>query len=166
MIKLFLSDCDGTLTDGIYHTTEKGEISKNFFTRDFHGFWMLNKTGVKIGIITAAADNVIDHQCRRGARYVDVVKGTRDKFASIEDKYVTSGLRFKWDEIAYIGDDVFDSSLLQACGIAACPADADQSIFELVGNLSDGFASDFSGGKGCVREFAEHVLRINEIGRQ
>ena len=169
MIKLFLSDCDGTLTDGIYHTTECGEISKNFFTRDFHGLWMLNKSGVKIGIITAASDDVIDHQCRRGAKYVDIIKGTNDKKVSIRAKYVSkyvSGPKFEWDEIAFIGDDVFDEALLRQVGLAACSSDADSAILQLIRERDDGFVSVFPGGKGCVREFAEYVLEINGIGRE
>lgn len=167
-IKLFVCDIDGTLTDGIYHTTESGEISKNFFTRDFHGLWMLSKAGVKVCIITAASDDVIDWQCRRGAKYADVIKGTKDKLASIHDKYVDdlkSTTRFAWDEICYIGDDVFDVELLNKVGFAACPADADGVVLKKIREKkSDGFVSPFPGGKGCVRDFAEYVLEINKTG--
>ncbi len=170
MIKLFLADCDATLTDGIYHTTEKGEISKNFFTRDFHGLWMLNQAGVKIGIITASSDDVIDQQCRRCAKYAEIIKGTKDKFKSIEDRYVWSSIRTRilWDEIAYIGDDVFDTELLSAVGLCACPRDADESVRDVIfdrtkENLSDSFESKHIGGRGCVREFAEYVLAINRL---
>lgn len=184
MIKLFLVDCDSTLTDGIYHTTEDGVISKNFFTRDFHGMYMLNKAGVKVCIITAASDNVIDHQCERAAKYADIIKGTNDKLASVRAKYVDSGL-FNWDEIAYIGDDVFDIPLLSEVGLCACPDDAAQEVSDLVFDIGgvaagggdrgplcgvgrtygpEGFRSTYAGGCGCVREFAEYILRINEAG--
>ncbi len=116
-IKLFLSDCDGTLTDGIYQTSEKGIVSKSFFTRDFHGLWMLAHTGVKIGIITAASDEVITCQCRRGARYAEVIQRSKDKVEDIRIRYIDGGSlrqglapprkQFQWDEIAFIGDDVF-----------------------------------------------------------
>ncbi len=160
MIKLFLSDVDATLTDGIYHTTEEGTISKNFHTRDFHGLWMLNQSGVEVGIITAANDDVIVHQCNRGAKYATVMKGVKDKLAHIKSEYVDSG-KFSWDEIAYIGDDVFDEELLMAVGLAACPYDTVESVREAVLE-NEGFESKFNGGRGCVREFAEYVLVINE----
>lgn len=170
MIKLFVSDVDSTLTDGIYHTTERGEISKSFFTRDFHGLWMLNQTGVKVGVITVASDDVIDHQCRRCAQYIEIIKGTKNKFKSIEDKYVEFGPRIGWHEIAYIGDDVFDMELLAAVGLCACPYDADESVRELVLDRAkkeldetEGFESLYVGGKGCVREFVEYVLEINRL---
>jgi len=165
-IKLFLADVDSTLTDGIYHVSEHGRISKNFFTRDFWGLWKLHESGVKIVIITAGNDNVIDHQCRRAGKYIDVIKGTRDKRESVSNKY---GPRFSWDEIAYIGDDVFDIGLLSAVGLCACPSDAVGEVLEVVQDRArieldetEGFHSNFDGGKGCVREFAEYVLAINE----
>lgn len=163
MIKLFLCDVDGTLTDGIYHTTEKGEISKNFFTRDFHGLWMLDETEVRVGIITASNDDVIDHQCRRGAKYVDVMKKAKDKLVAVRDNYVDK-FGYDWDEIAFIGDDVFDIRLLSAVGLCACPFDADSKVIEFVEQRDEGFYSNYSGGYGCVREFAEYVLEINAAG--
>lgn len=187
MIKLFACDVDGTLTDGFYHTTEKGEVSKNFFTRDFHGLRMLNQAGVEVAIITAATDKAIDHQCRRAAKYVDIIKGTKDKVASINDKYVfdvTSDVnssfgeqnclygsgRLYWSEIAYIGDDIFDIELLSTVGLCSCPSDADTEVVKIVSTRQDndgaGFYSNFPGGRGCVREFAEYVLGINRARRK
>ena len=195
MIKLFLCDVDGVLTDGIYHTSEDGKLSKNFFTRDFHGLWMLKEAGVKIGIITAGNDDVIDHQCRRILHYADLIKGSKDKLKSIEDKYE----EFDWSEIAYIGDDIIDIELLSAVGLCACPVDADRAVIQLIetrgedeiegyddldidslredhvsmdeeGTIfptcGEGFLSDFPGGHGCVREFAEYVLEINKARRK
>lgn len=188
MIKLFACDVDGTLTDGFYNTTEKGEVSKNFFTRDFHGLWMLNQMGVKVCIITAGIDEAIDHQCRRGAKCIDIIiKGAKDKVASIDDKYVfdvTSDVnssfgeqnclygsgRLYWSEIAYIGDDIFDIELLSTVGLCSCPSDADKEVVKIVSTRQElnsaGFYSSFPGGRGSVREFAEYVLEINRAGRE
>lgn len=170
MIKLFLSDVDATLTDGIYHTTENGEISKNFFTRDFHGFLMLHESGVKIGVITVANDDVIVHQCKRGAKYVTVMKGVKDKLAFIADNYVNLEPSVAWNEIAFIGDDVFDIELLRNVGLCGCPYNAVDEVLEIVETRAsididetEGFMSRFDGGKGCVREFAEYVLEVNTI---
>lgn len=165
MIKLFLCDVDATLTDGIYHTTENGVISKNFFTRDFHGLWMLDQAGVKICIITAATDDVIDYQRRRGAKYADLIKGSKNKLKSIEDTY---GSKYTWAEIAFIGDDLFDMELLSIVGLRCCPSDAAEEIVEKFRNsqMHDTLVSHFPGGHGCVREFAEYVLDINKAKKQ
>lgn len=182
MIKLFLSDVDATLTDGIYHTSEQGVISKNFYTRDFHGMWMLNQTGVEVGIITVANDHVITQQCNRGAKYAKVMKGVEDKLAYVTDEFVLKcdmceegdpyrieypHRKYSWDEIAFIGDDIIDAELLKTVGLAACPLDAADEIQAIVADRSDsqegeGFRSGYPGGRGCVREFADFVLLINK----
>lgn len=175
-IKLFLSDCDATLTDGIYNTSESGQISKNFYTRDFYGIWMLSKTGVEIGIITVASDDVIVRQCNRAAKYVKVMTGVKDKLAFVADIFVEGDpyrteyprRKYNWDEIAFIGDDVVDSELLKKVGLAACPQDAAEEVRDIIAHRSysqgECFRSNYPGGKGCVREFAEYVLSINEAG--
>lgn len=162
-IKLFLADCDGTLTDGVYQTDEEGNIRKSFHTRDFHGMWLLSQTGVKIGIITYASDDVIVHQCRRGAKYATVMKGVKNKLEAVREAFV-SGQSFEWDEICYVGDDVLDMELMKKVGLAACPSDAHHAITSLVRLHRDGFESVFPGGRGCVRDFADYVLEINQTG--
>ncbi|MEJ8764231.1 acylneuraminate cytidylyltransferase, partial [Phocaeicola sp. HCN-40430] len=51
-IKLFLSDVDGTLTDGGMYYSESGDELKKFNTRDGMGFQLLREAGIKTGIIT------------------------------------------------------------------------------------------------------------------
>jgi 3-deoxy-D-manno-octulosonate 8-phosphate phosphatase (KDO 8-P phosphatase) len=55
-----------------------------------------------------------------------------------------------------MGDDLPDVALLQGAGIAACPADAAPEI-----KAVSHFISTFNGGRGCVREVIEKVLRLN-----
>lgn len=161
MIKVFLSDVDGTLTDGIYQTDEEGTIRKNFYTRDFHGMWMLWKSGVEVGIISYASDMVIEHQCCRGAKYAVLMNGTKDKRATTEEQFVGQGIG--WNEICYIGDDVLDIELMYEVGVVACPADADPVILDLMETFDDSFVCKYSGGKGCVREFADYIRETNKI---
>ena len=52
-IKLFLSDVDGTLTDGGMYYSENGDELKKFNTRDGMGFQILRERGIKTGIITS-----------------------------------------------------------------------------------------------------------------
>ena len=51
-IKLFLSDVDGVLTDAGMYYTENGDEFKKFCTYDGIGFQLLQKTGIKVGILT------------------------------------------------------------------------------------------------------------------
>jgi len=161
MIKLLLCDVDGTLTDGVYQMYEDGTISKGFYSRDFHGMYELNKTGVKIGVISLSRDKIIVEQCERAAKYVNVMIGAKNKLQVIKDEYVDKGV-CEWDEIAFIGDDNVDSELLQIVGLPGCPWNADEQIKKLISRLDDGFQCTYSGGHGAVREFVDYVSLINK----
>ena len=158
MIKLFLTDVDGTLTDGVYSTNEEGIVHKNFYTRDFHGLHMLKETGMDIGIISYSKDCVINKQADRAAKYAKVMTGVKDKL-----KFITEHVKkdLNWDEIAYIGDDTIDEELLAKVGVPACPYDAYFSVIRLVENHKEGFKSAYCGGKGAVRDFAEYIIALN-----
>lgn len=160
MIKLLLCDVDGTLTDGVYQMGEDGSLVKGFFSRDFHGLYMLHETGVKVGILTYSRDGVIEEQCRRAAKFVDVMVGAKNKLNTVYRKYVRSG-DLTWDEIAFIGDDVVDSDLLGEVGLPGCPGDAYSGVTELVMELDDGFVSKFNSGRGAVRDFTDYIRTVN-----
>ena len=52
-IKLFLTDVDGTLTDGGMYYTAAGDAMKKFNTRDGMGLQLIQREGVKAGIVTS-----------------------------------------------------------------------------------------------------------------
>ena len=51
-IKLFISDVDGTLTDGGMYYSSQGELMKKFNTRDAVGLRLLQESNVKVALIT------------------------------------------------------------------------------------------------------------------
>ena len=62
----------------------------------------------------------------------------------------------KESEVLCMGDDIPDYGIMTHCGVAACPADAATEIKE----ISD-YISPWQGGKGCVRDVIEQVLRLH-----
>lgn len=58
------------------------------------------------------------------------------------------------DEVAYIGDDINCKELLEAVGLAACPANA----VEEIKRISNIIRLSKRGGEGAVREFVEVIL--------
>ena len=58
-------------------------------------------------------------------------------------------------EIAYLGDDVNDVNIMEEIGLAACPSNANSSVFPFVDIISTK-----KGGEGCVRDIIEQVLRV------
>lgn len=63
-IKLFLSDVDGTLTDGGMYYTEFGDEIKKFNTRDGMGIAKLRDRGVKVGIITSEDQHLNERRAK------------------------------------------------------------------------------------------------------
>jgi len=152
-IKLFITDIDGTLTDGGMYYSENGDELKKFNTRDGMGIQMLRESGIKTAIITSEDRKL--NQRRSKKLKVDFLrqgKASGGKVAVAEEIAKELGITMK--EIAYIGDDVNCIELLSAVGIAACPADA----CDKVKNIPGVNVMTKKGGEGCVREFCELLI--------
>ena len=152
-IKLFISDIDGTLTDGGMYYSENGDEMKKFNTRDGMGFGLLRKAGVKTAIITS--EDRQQNQRRADKLRLDyLVQGKREGGKLAAAQYICDKLGITLNEVAYIGDDINCIDLLSSVGVAACPADAHQKVKDIIGMK----VMTKKGGEGCVREFIEEVL--------
>ena len=152
-IKLFLTDVDGTLTDGGMYYGESGEELKKFNTRDGMGFQLLREAGIKVGIITSENTHIVENRAKK-LKVDFLAQGKRDggKLAAAQEICAEMGISL--NEVAYIGDDINCKELLSAAKMSACPADAMHSVMEIPGIL----VMTKKGGEGCVREFAEKIL--------
>lgn len=153
IIKIFLSDVDGVLTDGGMYYSESGEEQKKFNTRDGMGFQLLQSAGIKTGIITTENTKMV--QRRASKLKIDYLyQGKKDggKLAAALEICEKENVLIK--HVAYIGDDINCIDLLKAVGLAACPADAMQAVKNIEGIQ----VLQLKGGEGVVREFAEIIL--------
>ena len=152
-IRLFLTDVDGTLTDGGMYYGSDGTEFKKFNTRDGMGLQMLQRAGVKVGIVTS--ENVAINVNRARKLGLDYLKqGARDggKLAAAREICEEMGITMR--QVAYIGDDVNCYDLLEAVGWAACPADA----CEKVKHIPHILVLERRGGDACVREWIDLIL--------
>lgn len=152
-IKLFITDVDGTLTDGGMYYSENGDELKKFNTRDGMGLQLLRETGIKTAIITSENTKLVENRAQK-LKIDFLVQGKRDegKLAVVQD--LCSQLGITMDEVAYIGDDINCIDLLTAAGCKACPADACAKV-KAIPNIK---VMTKKGGEGCVRDFAEMLL--------
>jgi YrbI family 3-deoxy-D-manno-octulosonate 8-phosphate phosphatase len=150
-IKLFLSDVDGVLTDAGMYYTENGDEFKKFCTYDGMGFQLLQKTGVKVGILTTEDRELNRRRAKKLGLDFDF-HGAKDKLQLVKDLCAKENITL--DEVAYIGDDVNCFGLLSHVGIAACPNNAVPKI-KAIPNIMQ---LERNGGEGVVREFVELFL--------
>ena len=153
-IKLFVSDIDGTLTDGGMYYSENGDELKKFNTRDGMGFGMLRDAGIKTAIVTSE-DRELNRRRAEKMKIDFLVQGKRDggKLAAVKE--IVKELGIGMEEVAYIGDDVNCIDLLSAVGFAACPADACGKVKDIPGII----VMTRKGGEGCVRELIDNYLQ-------
>jgi YrbI family 3-deoxy-D-manno-octulosonate 8-phosphate phosphatase len=151
-IKLFLSDVDGVLTDAGMYYTENGDEFKKFCTYDGMGFHLLQKTGIKVGILTTEDRQLNRRRAKKLGLDFDF-HGAKDKLQIVIDLCLKENITL--DEVAYIGDDVNCFSLLSHVGIAACPNNAVHKI-KAIPNI---IQLNKNGGDGVVREFVELILK-------
>lgn len=150
-IKLLLLDVDGVLTNNFLYYSDDGQELKSFYTRDGHGMVMLQKSGVDIGIITGRKSQLVANRMR-DLKVKHVYQGVPDKLPTFLQ--LMESLQIGFDEVAYIGDDILDLPILTRVGLSATPADGDPEVKSRVDHIST-----FEGGRGCVREMCELLMK-------
>jgi len=137
-IRLFLMDVDGVLTDGGIVYDANGLESKRFHVRDGHGIKMLDRAGVRVGIITGRTSEVVEVRARELGIHI-LRQGAHDKAAALREV-----LREQ------------DVPVLRMVGFSAAPCDAEQYVLDTVD-----FVSSRPGGMGAVRQIIEFLLKAN-----
>ena len=152
---LFLSDVDGTLTDGGMYYGPDGEVLKKFNTRDGMGFQLLREKGIKTGFVTSENNPAVTSRGKK-LKVDHIILGCSfgGKVEAVREICRKEGINLS--DVAYIGDDINCLELLREAGFAACPADADP----LVKNLPFIYISPLKGGEGCVRDFIRKILGV------
>lgn len=154
-IKFLILDVDGVLTDGSIVYSSKGEEIKTFNVHDGYGIEMLRQNGIPVGIITGRISSIVEKRAQ-DLKIEDLVQGTIDKIPAAEKFAQKYNLSF--DEIAFIGDDLFDIPLLQKVGFSAAPKNARREVKRIVD-----YVTTNEGGKGAVREVIDMILEAKEL---
>ena len=154
-IRLILFDVDGTLTDGGMYYTESGDQIKRFEVKDGIAIRRVaRRYGISFGLISSGtAEKLI----RKRAEALDITRvfaGSGVKSDIVDGWLEEMGLTYA--QLAYIGDDLNDLSVIEKAGLSACPSDAVRQVKEAVH-----IVLKTAGGQGCVREFLEEVMGYN-----
>ncbi len=150
-IKALAFDVDGVLTDGTVHILPGQEPVRTFHSKDGYALQVAARQGLQLAIITGGKSETVKERLK-ALGVQDVWLGARHKIEAYEEWLARYGLRD--DEVLYMGDDLPDTEVLQRAGLSCCPHDSAPEIRALVD-----YVSPIDGGKGCVREVIEQVLR-------
>lgn len=151
-VRAFILDVDGVLTDNTVHVTESGEQLRTMNIRDGLGLKIALRNGFPVCIITGGRSlGVIKRLSGLGIEHI--YSGVEEKWPVFQQFLHSFGL--KATEICYVGDDLPDLEILRKVGLSACPADAASEIINTVD-----YISPLAGGKGCVRDVVEKVLKV------
>lgn len=151
-IKLLVMDVDGTLTDGRLYIGDHGEVMKAFDVKDGYAIaHFLPEAGIVPVIITAKESKIVERRAEQ-LGIMELYQHTEDKVTCL--KKLAEKYHLVPEEIAYIGDDLFDLEGMSYCGFSACPADSVEEIKKVAD-----YVCIHKGGRGAVREVIEKITR-------
>ena len=153
-ITTFIFDIDGVLTDGTVILEPTGEQSRTMNIKDGYALQLAVKRGFKVAIISGGKNEIVRKRFA-GLGIHDVFMGASNKWDSFDELKLTYNIQNT--EVAYMGDDIPDYEIMSKIGFPTCPNDAATEIKQIAQ-----YISPISGGKGCVRDVIEKVLRAQD----
>lgn len=151
-IKTFIFDIDGVLTDGKVLINSDGELLRYFDTKDGYAIKCALIKGFKVAIISGGKNEAVRERFQE-LGVLDIYLGAHHKLEAYQD--LLNNYNLNPEEILYIGDDIPDIPVMEKVGLGCCPADAVSDVKAMAD-----YISHKEGGKGCVRELIEQVLRV------
>ena|ERR1700737_1833591 len=154
LIRTFVLDVDGVLTDGTIQVFDSGEQVRTMNIKDGYALQLAVKKGYRVAIISGGG--------AEGVRLRLEKLGISDVFLKVENKkekllqYVREHGLLE-NEILYMGDDIPDYAVMKQVGLGCAPADAVPEIKHIAA-----YISAYTGGRGCVRDVIEKVLKLND----
>lgn len=151
-IRCVLCDVDGVLTDGGLPFDERGQYGKVFHAQDGAMLKLARQAGLKVGIISGRYSEAVEQ--RAAELGLDCcMLGVTDKAAALKVFAEKQGISRQ--DMAYIGDDVPDLSLLRPIGLLIAVADASP----LLRRRAD-VVLQTNGGRAAVAEALRLVLSV------
>jgi len=151
-ITTFIFDVDGVLTDGSIIITTRGDMHRTMHTKDGFALKTAIDKGFHVCIISGGTDEGVRLRLK-GLGIKDIYLGAHHKTKTM--KTYMNEKNIKPENVLYMGDDIPDLQVMQEVVLPCCPQDAVPEIK----NVSK-YISHKKGGKGCVRDVVEQVLKV------
>jgi len=151
-ITTFVFDVDGVLTDGSLMLMPDGEHVRSMNIKDGYALQEAVKKGYKIAVISGGQSEAVRIRLAK-LGIQDIYMGVRDKVEALDEFLATYAIQPA--NVLFMGDDMPDYGVMKRVGIPVCPNDAASEIKAI-----SIYISDKKGGKGCVRDIIEQVLKV------
>jgi len=156
-IKMLVLDVDGVLTDTRLWFDGK-EWRRFFSIRDGVGIKRLMDAGYKTAIITGSqAEDIRARVKSLGITFF--YEGALDKSPAFAQLQKESG--FLPDQMAYIGDDIFDIPIIKAVGFGATVPEAVDEVLAVAN-----YVTKRPGGCGAVREVCDYIFKYGAFSTE
>lgn len=153
LIKTFVFDMDGVLTDGSLLILNDTEWFRTMDIKDGYAMHVAANNGYRMIVISGSSSEParkrLEHLGVKG-----IFMGVADKKELLQN-YITEHA-LQPEEVLYMGDDIPDYGCMSIVGLSCCPADAAGDLKQMVK-----YISPFNGGRGCVRDVIEKVLKLH-----
>jgi 3-deoxy-D-manno-octulosonate 8-phosphate phosphatase (KDO 8-P phosphatase) len=170
-IKLLLFDVDGVLTDGKLFlfpvpTSQSGGAAagrivveaKGFHAQDGAGISIARIAGIKAGLITRRNSETVALRAR-DLKLEHVHQGIRNKLKAFRE--ILSAERLRASEVAFVGDDVIDLTVMRNCGFSVAVANARREVKQAAH-----YVTPHAGGDGALRDVIEFILKAQGKWKQ
>ena len=153
-IDAFIFDFDGVLTNNKVFVNQDGIEMVACNRSDGIAFDVLKKIKKPAYIISSEKNSVV--RARANKLDIQVIHGVSNKLQSLRS--LAKNNNYDLSKIIFVGNDVNDYGVMQACGYSACPSDSHKKIKSI-----SSIVLESKGGDGVVRELMEEVLGMDFI---
>jgi len=153
-ISTFIFDVDGVLTDGTVTIFPNGELVRTMNIKDGYALKTAVDMGYNVCIISGGTNPAVKSRLQ-ALGITDIYLGAHHKKEQL-DEYLDI-YNIDPSNVLYMGDDIPDIPVMKICGLATCPKDAVPEVQHI-----SGYISQKRGGKGCVRDVIEQVLKVQD----
>lgn len=154
-IRMLLLDVDGVLTDGsIFYIKGQG-WTRIYHIHDGYGIKLLLKQGFRVGVISGGSSEELQERLKLLG--IDLaVLGSEDKLTSMKQLSQKAGIPL--DQIAFMGDELFDIPALEASGLAITVPQSAPEVQKVAQ-----WMTTREGGRGAVREVIDQIRKVQRL---
>jgi len=150
-LRLVVFDFDGVFTDNTVLVSEDGRESVRCFRGDGLGLRKLELLGIETLILSTEVNPVVAVRAQK--LRIPCIHGVENKLERLSSEITHRQLTF--EQVAYVGNDINDSTCLERVGLPIVVADAHPDVIPLAY-----YQTRRLGGRGAVREVCDVLSQI------